>query len=104
MATIDTNTPAVTTDLMATMNPKKNTAAAGSVEEDTNKFLTLLVTEEITHRQQTRLGRLTRRAHFPFLKTIDDFNFTFQLLLQSTVFSLQSSSILLHPNVPKRNN
>jgi DNA replication protein DnaC len=29
-------------------------------------FLTLLVTEEIAHRQQTRLGRLTRRAHFPF--------------------------------------
>lgn len=41
-------------------------------------FLTLLVAEEIAHRQQTRLGRLTRRAHFPFLKTIDDFNFTYQ--------------------------
>ena len=35
-------------------------------------------TEEIAHRQQTRLTRLTRRAHFPFLKTIDDFNFTYQ--------------------------
>jgi DNA replication protein DnaC len=45
-------------------------------------FLTLLVTEEITHRQQTRLGRLTRRAHFPFLKTIDDFNFTHQSTLR----------------------
>src|SRR5262245_57862917 len=39
-------------------------------------FLMLLATEEIAHRQQTRLARLTRRAHFPFLKTIDDFNFT----------------------------
>jgi hypothetical protein len=38
-------------------------------------FLTLLATEEIAHRQQTRLARLTRRAHFPFLKTIDDFNY-----------------------------
>lgn len=45
-------------------------------------FLTLLVTEEIAHRQQTRLGRLTRRAHFPFLKTIDDFNFTYQSSLR----------------------
>src|SRR5207342_1774799 len=27
---------------------------------------------------QTRLGRLSRRASFPFFKTIDDFNFTFQ--------------------------
>ena len=40
------------------------------------------VTEEIAHRQQTRLGRLTRRAHFPFLKTIDDFNFTYQSTLR----------------------
>jgi hypothetical protein len=38
--------------------------------------LTLLAAEEIAHRQQTRLARLSRRAHFPFLKTIDDFNFT----------------------------
>ncbi len=41
-------------------------------------FLTLLVAEEIAHRQQTRLARLSHRAHFPFLKTIDDFNFTYQ--------------------------
>ena len=45
-------------------------------------FLTLLATEEIAHRQQTRLARLTRRAHFPFLKTIDDFNFTYQSALR----------------------
>ena len=41
-------------------------------------FLTLVAAEEIAHRQQTRLARLTRRAHFPFLKTIDDFNFSYQ--------------------------
>jgi DNA replication protein DnaC len=45
-------------------------------------FLTLLATEEIAHRQQTRLARLTRRAHFPYLKTIDDFNFTYQSALR----------------------
>jgi DNA replication protein DnaC len=45
-------------------------------------FLTVLVSEEIAHRQQTRLGRLTRRAQFPFLKTIDDFNFTYQSSLR----------------------
>ena len=45
-------------------------------------FLTLLATEEIAHRQETRLARLTRRAHFPFLKTIDDFNFTYQSSLR----------------------
>lgn len=41
-------------------------------------FLALLVAEEIAQRQQTRLGRLSRRASFPFFKTIDDFNFTYQ--------------------------
>src|SRR5919201_440906 len=44
-------------------------------------FLALLVTEEIAHRQQTRITRMVRRAHFPFFKTIDDFNFS----MQSTV-------------------
>ena len=45
-------------------------------------FLSLLVTEEIAHRQQTRLGRVAHRAGFPFLKTIDDFNFTYQSTLR----------------------
>jgi DNA replication protein DnaC len=41
-------------------------------------FLATLVAEEVAHRQQTRLQRLVRKARFPFLKTIEDFNFTFQ--------------------------
>jgi DNA replication protein DnaC len=41
-------------------------------------FLAILVAEEVAHRQQTRLGRLTHRADFPFFKTIDDFDFTYQ--------------------------
>ena len=41
-------------------------------------FLALLVAEEIAQRQQTRIGRMVRRARFPVLKTIDDFNFTYQ--------------------------
>ena len=45
-------------------------------------LLTLIVTEEIAQRQQTRLSRLSRRAGFPFLKTIDDFNFTYQSTLR----------------------
>ena len=48
-------------------------------------FLTLLVAEEIAHRQQTRLTRLVRRAHFPFFKTIDDFNFTYQSTVRLNV-------------------
>lgn len=41
-------------------------------------FLAVLVAEEIAHRKGTRLKRLSSRAHFPFLKTIDEFDFTFQ--------------------------
>jgi DNA replication protein DnaC len=53
-------------------------------------FLALLISEEVAHRQQTRLNRLVRRARFPFLKTIEDFNF----LYQSTVrLSLLGSAL-----------
>jgi len=45
-------------------------------------FLAVLVAEEVAQRQQTRLGRLSRRAEFPFLKTIDAFDFTFQSTLR----------------------
>lgn len=45
-------------------------------------FLAVLVAEEVAHRKQTRVQRLTRRACFPFLKTIDDFDFTYQSVLR----------------------
>ena len=48
-------------------------------------FLALLVSEEIAQRQQTRLARLVRRARFPFLKTIDDFNFLHQSTVRLTL-------------------
>jgi DNA replication protein DnaC len=41
-------------------------------------LLALVVSEEIAQRQQTRVARLVRRARFPFLKTVDDFNFLHQ--------------------------
>ena len=51
-------------------------------------FLALLVTEEIAHRQQTRLERVVRRARFPFLKTIDDFNFLYQSTVRLSLLGL----------------
>jgi DNA replication protein DnaC len=41
-------------------------------------FLAILVAEEVAQRQHTRLGRLSHRAQFPFLKTIEEFDFTYQ--------------------------
>jgi DNA replication protein DnaC len=41
-------------------------------------FLTRLVGEELAHRGETRIHRATSKARFPFLKTIEEFDFTFQ--------------------------
>ena len=42
------------------------------------EYLATLISEEVAHRTQTRIERATRRARFPLLRTIDEFDFTFQ--------------------------
>jgi DNA replication protein DnaC len=46
------------------------------------EYLERLVTEEIAQRTETRIARATRRAGFPFLRTLEEFDFTFQRSLQ----------------------
>ncbi len=41
-------------------------------------YLEILLAEEIAHRAQTRITRSVRKARFPFLRTIEEFDFTFQ--------------------------
>ena len=41
-------------------------------------YLETLMGEEIAHRGQTRVQRMVRKAHFPFLRTIEEFDFTYQ--------------------------
>lgn len=41
-------------------------------------FLEILFAEEIAHRAETRIQRSVRKAKFPFLRTIEEFDFTFQ--------------------------
>ncbi len=41
-------------------------------------YLAVLIGEEVAHRSQTRVDRSVRAARFPFLATIDEFDFTFQ--------------------------
>ena len=48
-------------------------------------FLAVLLAEEVAHRKQTRLQRFTRKAHFPFLKTIDEFDFSLQKTLRQSL-------------------
>lgn len=40
-------------------------------------FLCALVSEHVAHRQGTSLQKRLRAARFPFLKTIEDFDFTY---------------------------
>jgi DNA replication protein DnaC len=53
-------------------------------------YLVQLAAEREARRKQTLLERCTRSAHFPFLKTIDDFDFS----LQSTLRQLLVGSYL----------
>jgi DNA replication protein DnaC len=48
-------------------------------------FLAFLLAEEVAHRKQTRLQRCTRNAHFPFFKTIDEFDFSLQTTLRQSL-------------------
>src|SRR5262252_214595 len=48
-------------------------------------FLAFLLAEEVAHRKQTRLQRFTRKAHFPFFKTIDEFDFGLQSSLRQSL-------------------
>src|SRR5437879_12594802 len=67
-------------------------------------FLAFLLAEEVAHRQQTRLVRFTRKAHFPFFKTIEEFDFSLQSTLRKTVlgsylgpdFVNEGRSLILH--------
>lgn len=67
-------------------------------------LFTLLLSEEVAHRQQTRVQRLSRSAHFPFLKTVDDFDFTLQSSLRLATmgsylgpdFVTDGRSLILH--------
>lgn len=41
-------------------------------------FLAALIAEEVAHREETRIHRSSRLARFPYLKTIEEFDFVFQ--------------------------
>ena len=100
MATIDTSTATVT-DLMATMNPKKTTAAKGSVEEETNKFLTLLVTQLQNQDPMNPLDNAQLTSQLAQLSTVtgvNKLNTTLETLKTSyqQAESMQAANIIGH--------
>ena len=51
---------------------------AEAEDQSYRDFLATLIAEEVAHRAQTRIERSVRKARFPFLRTIDEFDFAFQ--------------------------
>lgn len=49
-----------------------------------DQFLYTLVAEEVAHRRGTRLSRALRAAAFPFLRTVEEFDFSYQSTLKLT--------------------
>jgi DNA replication protein DnaC len=47
-------------------------------------LLLTLFAEEVAHRRGTRLARAVRTASFPFLRTVDEFDFSYQSTLRLT--------------------
>lgn len=47
-------------------------------------LLETLFAEEVAHRRGTKLNRAVRAAAFPFLRTVDEFDFTYQSTLRLT--------------------
>lgn len=50
------------------------------------QLLQTLVSEEVAHRRGTRLNRAVRAAQFPFLRTIEEYDFSYQSTLRLTTF------------------
>jgi DNA replication protein DnaC len=79
-------------------------ARAEKEEWSCRDFLAILVAEEVAHRQQTRIQRVSNRCGFPFLKTVDDFDFTYQSTVKLSLlgsalspdFVTDGRSLILH--------
>src|SRR5262245_51385361 len=67
-------------------------------------FFSVRMAEEVAARQQTGIQNRTRRARFPFLKTVDEFDFTYQSTLRLTMigsylsadFVTEGRNLILH--------
>ena len=79
-------------------------ARAEKEEWSCRDFLAILVAEEVAHRQQTRIQRVSNSCGFPFLKTVDDFDFTYQSTVKLSLlgsalspdFVTDGRSLILH--------
>ena len=57
------------------------TARAAAEGWSHRDVLALLIAEEVAHRNDTRISKAAREAHFPYMKSIENYDFTFQSTL-----------------------
>ncbi len=62
-------------------------------------YLRTLVEEEVAHRAQTRVSRMTHRARFPFLRTIEEFDFSYQTGLRKELLGSYLGPEFVHEGV-----
>ncbi len=98
MTTVNTTTSTSITDLMATMNNKPAAAAEGSVEADTNKFLTLLVTQLKNQDPMNPLDNAQLTSQLAQLSTVTGVN-KLNTTLESLKTSYQSSEAMSATNM-----
>ncbi len=96
--TVNTAPSTVSADLLATVNPKKTTVADGSVEADTNKFMTLLVTQLKNQDPLNPLDNAQITSQLAQLSTVTGVN-KLNTTLDSLKASYQSSEALQATNM-----
>jgi flagellar basal-body rod modification protein FlgD len=98
MPTVNTAPAFVSQDLLATVNPKKATTVDGSVEADTNKFMTLLVTQLKNQDPMNPLDNAQITSQLAQLSTVTGVN-KLNTTLESLKSSYQSSEALQATNL-----
>jgi flagellar basal-body rod modification protein FlgD len=96
--TVNAMPATVSPDLLATVNPKKSTAVDGSVEADTNKFMTLLVTQLKNQDPMNPLDNAQITSQLAQLSTVTGVN-KLNTTLESLKASYQSSEALQATNM-----
>ena len=98
MSTVNSAPSVVSQDLLATVNPKTATSVNGSVDADTNKFMTLLVTQLKNQDPMNPLDNAQLTSQLAQLSTVTGVN-KLNTTLESLKSSYQSSEALQATNL-----
>ena len=98
MSSVNSAPAFVSQDLLATVNPKKGASVNGSVDADTNKFMTLLVTQLKNQDPMNPLDNAQLTSQLAQLSTVTGVN-KLNTTLESLKASYQSSEALQATNL-----